>query len=124
MGRIDRQTVESHLTNALQHLATAGVVVRHLDRTDALDPADRIRLLDAAIQVQAMLGRVTDVLDDRTLEKRLATLLRETERRAIPVDEDDADAIIELPDLAQLADEIGGDDSPSPPDSHRDDRDR
>jgi len=76
---IDRLTVESHLLEALQHLATAGVVVRHLERTAELSQEDRLRLTRSAAEVQAMLDKVAGMLSSRSIDLRIMELLRQSE---------------------------------------------
>lgn len=117
MGRIDPRTVESHLVEALQHLATAAVVIRHLDRRGTLEAHDRTRLMDAALEVKAVLRQVTEDLDDRHPRGRRALPRRDTEPSQEPAHDDPAIRVIELPDLADLVDRVTnpGDDGPSEP---------
>lgn len=117
MGQIDPRTVESHLVEAHQHLATAGVAIRHLDRRDMLDPHDRTRLMDAALGVQAILRQVTEDLDDRHPRRRRALPRRDTEPPEAPADDGPAIVDIELPDLVELVDRVtnSADDGPSEP---------
>ena len=125
MGRIDPRTVESHLVEALQHLATAGVVIRHLDRREGLEAHDRTRLMDAALEVQAILRQVTEDLDDRHPRGRRSRPRHDTEPSQASADDDPAIRVIELPDLIELVDRITnpGDDGPSEPGPPVDDPD-
>jgi hypothetical protein len=68
---LDRRTAEAHLADAIQHLATAGVVVRHLDRAAELTPEDRSKLAAWSAQVQSMLYRVNDVVGSSSLQGEL-----------------------------------------------------
>ena len=79
MRQIDRRTVESHLSDAVQHLATAGVVCRHLERAAELTREDRIRLMQGIAEVQAMIDDVTGTLSGRTIDLRLLELLRQSQ---------------------------------------------
>ncbi len=79
MRQIDRRTAESHLSDALQHLATAGVVIRHLERAAELSQEDRLRLMQSTAEVQAMLDQVTGMLSSRTIDLRLMELLRQSD---------------------------------------------
>lgn len=122
MGQIDRATVESHLIDALQHLATAGVVIRHLDRRASMEAHDRSQLMGVALEVQAMLQRVTEDLDDRHPRRLRAQLGRDPEAAHAPADDDPASddpaiRVIDLPDLVELVDRVtdAGDDGPSEP---------
>ena len=106
MGRIDPRTVESHLVEALQHLATAGVVIRHLDRREGLEAHDRTRLMDTALEVQAILRQVTEDLDDRHPRGRRSLPRHDTEPSQASADDDPTIRVIDLPDLAELVDRV------------------
>ncbi|TVR37540.1 MAG: hypothetical protein EA388_01375 [Nitriliruptor sp.] len=103
MGQIDRATVESHLIDALQHLATAGVVIRHLDHRGTMGVHDRSQLMGTALEVEAMLRQVTEALDDRHPRRRRSQLDRDTAPPQTPADGDASFEVIELPDLVELA---------------------
>lgn len=108
MGQIDQATVESHLVDALQHLATAGVVIRHLDRGGAMDAHARGQLMGTAFEVRAMLEQVTDDLDDRHPRRRPAPRFRDPELPRTPADDDASIQVIELPDLVELVNDVDG----------------
>lgn len=76
-GQIDRRTVERHLDEALQHLATAGVVIRHLERGDMLDLQDRRHLAAEIHRIRRLLHEVGDPLEPRLLVLDLPDLQRD-----------------------------------------------
>lgn len=76
-GLIDRQTVDAHLGQALQHLVTATVVIRHLERNARLDVHDRRHLAADIHAIGRMLDDVRDSLGSPILYLDIQDLQRE-----------------------------------------------
>ncbi len=64
MSYTDRLNVEAHLTQALHHLRTAEVMVRHLDASVDLTTADRRELYELAASIGNLTRQISDELGD------------------------------------------------------------